>query len=226
MLNLQEIVLLRTFLYPSHWTKVNNVSEAFSKAHSAIRVTQGKALSYRLNRRSTQNGHVSYFLLGEENDGQALSSLRAWHGEGTRQMEDIQKASAKQRQGLGTQWGSSKMQGAEIPKSGEAAQGCRKQSGRLSCFSEPPCGWKPAKCGQRTLGRVTAPLSVPTWTGSDVPGPTVVQPAGRGDGVASKKDITLNSLSLASPLSLHLHNYNIELASLKKNPPFDTPWAR
>lgn len=37
----------RTFLYPSHWTKVNNVSEAFSKAHSAIRVTYGKALSYR-----------------------------------------------------------------------------------------------------------------------------------------------------------------------------------
>lgn len=92
-----------------------------------------------------------------------------------------------------------KMQGAGVPKSREAAQGCRKPSGRLSCFSEQLCGWKPAKCGQRTLGRVTAPLSVPTWTGSDVPGPTVVQPAGRGDGVASKKDITLNSLSLALP---------------------------
>lgn len=50
-------------------------------------------------------------------------------------------------------------------------------------------------------------------------GPTVVQPAGRGDGVASKKDITLNSLSLASHLSLyslHPHNYNIELSSYKK----------
>ena len=134
-------------------------------------------------------------------------------------MEDIQKASAKQRQGLGTQWGSSKTQGVEVPKSGEAAQGCRKQSGKLSCFSERPCGWNPAKCGQRTLGRVTAPLWVPTWTGSDVSGPTVVQPAGRGDGVASKKDITLNSLSLASHLSLyslHPHNYNIELSSYKK----------
>lgn len=123
--------------------------------------------------------------------------------EGPRQMEDIQKASAKQRQGLGTRWGSSKMQRAEVPRSGEAAQGCRKQRGKLSCFSERLCGWKPAKCSQRTLGRVTAPLSVPTWTGSDVPGPTVVQPTERGDEVASKKDITLNSLSLASHLSLH-----------------------
>jgi hypothetical protein len=66
---------------------------------------------------------------------------------------------------------------------------------------------------------------VPTWTGSDVSGPTVVQPAGRGDGVASKKDITLNSLSLASHLSLyslHPHNYNIELSSYKKKKKKDT----
>lgn len=31
------------------------------------------------------------------------------------------------------------------------------------------------------------PLLVPSWTGSDVPGPMVVQPAGRGGGVASEK---------------------------------------
>lgn len=35
-------------------------------------------------------------------------------------------------------------------------------------------------------------------------------------GVASKKDITLNSLSLATHLSLHPHNYNINL-KLKNN---------
>lgn len=44
-------------------------------------------------------------------------------------MEFIQKASAERRRGLGTQWDYSRMQGTEVPRSGDAAQGCRKQRG-------------------------------------------------------------------------------------------------